>query len=88
MKVGSDPQARFKKPLSAPQQMFVVPRLLRIPDAAHYIGGTNWFVEELIRGNKIRFLTVGKYRVIDTVDLDAWIERQKSIAVCSIDVAA
>ena len=62
-------------PVSKP--FTVVPRLLRIPEAAHYIGGTNWFVEELVRENKITFLVVGKYRVIDVRDLDAWIDVEK-----------
>jgi excisionase family DNA binding protein len=47
------------------------------PEAAHYIGGTNWCVEELVRGKRIPFLVVGKYRVIDIRDLDKWIEREK-----------
>ena len=54
----------------------ISPRLLRIPQAAQYIGGTNWFVEELCRNKRITFLTVGKYRVIDVRELDRWIEAQ------------
>jgi len=55
----------------------VPPRLLRIPEAAHYIGATNWCVEELVRAGRLRFLVVGKYRVIDVRDLDDWIEVEK-----------
>jgi excisionase family DNA binding protein len=55
----------------------IQPRLLRIPEAAAYLGATNWFVEELVRANIIPFLTLGKYRVIDVLDLDAWIEQEK-----------
>ena len=66
----------------------VVPRLLRIPEAAHYIGATNWFVEELVRENKITFLVVGKYRVIDVRDLDAWIDAEKGRQVGMQAVAA
>jgi hypothetical protein len=55
----------------------VFPRLLRIPLAAQYIGGTNWFVEELCRNRQIAYLTVGKYRVIDVRELDRWIEAQQ-----------
>lgn len=57
----------------------IQPRLLRIPEAAAYLGATNWFVEELVRANSIPFLTVGKYRVIDICDLDAWIEKEKGV---------
>jgi excisionase family DNA binding protein len=55
----------------------VSPRLLRVPQAAQYLGATNWFVEELCRNKRIAFLTVGKYRVIDVRELDRWIEAQQ-----------
>jgi hypothetical protein len=57
----------------------VSPRLLRIPQAAQYIGGTNWFVEELCRNRRIAYLTVGKYRVIDVRELDRWIDVQQGV---------
>jgi excisionase family DNA binding protein len=55
-------------------------RLLRIQDAARYLGATNWFVEELVRKKQIRSLVLGKRRVIDVRDLDAWIESEKGRA--------
>ena len=55
----------------------IAPRLLRIQDAARYLSATNWFVEELIRNNQIRSLVLGKRRVLDVRDLDAWIESEK-----------
>lgn len=66
---------------SAPSQrrFTVQPRLLRIPEAAAYLGATNWFVEELVRASLIPFLIVGKYRVIDVCDLDVWIEQEKRL---------
>jgi excisionase family DNA binding protein len=63
-----------------PVKPVVSPRLLRIAQAAQYIGATNWFVEELCRKKQIPFLTVGKYRVIDIRALDRWIEAQSSAA--------
>jgi excisionase family DNA binding protein len=63
--------------LTAQSKATIAPRLLRIPQAAQYIGGTNWFVEELCRNKRIAFLTVGKYRVIDVRELDRWIEAQQ-----------
>ena len=63
-----------------PVRTSVSPRLLRIPQAAQYIGGTNWFVEELCRNRRIAYLTVGKYRVIDIRELDRWIEAQQLVA--------
>ncbi len=58
----------------------VIPRLLRIQDAARYISATNWFMEELIRTKQIRSLVLGKRRVIDVHDLDAWIASEKERA--------
>lgn len=55
----------------------IAPRLLRIPQAASYLSATTWYVEELIRGNKLPFVVVGKYRVIDVRDLDKWIDAEK-----------
>jgi excisionase family DNA binding protein len=68
----------------------LVPRLLRIQDAARYLSATTWFVETLIREKKIPSLIVGKRRVIDVLDLDAWIENEKvkSVAKSGVDVAA
>jgi excisionase family DNA binding protein len=68
----------------------LVPRLLRIQDAARYLSATTWFVETLIREKKILSLIVGKRRVIDVLDLDAWIENEKmkSVAKSGVDVAA
>ena len=65
----------------ASNQLSVVPlihpRLLGIPEAAVYISGTNWFVEELVRNNEIPAIVIGKGRRIDIRDLDAWIESEK-----------
>lgn len=67
-----------------------MPRLLRIQDAARYLSATTWFVETLIREKKIPSLIVGKRRVLDVVDLDAWIESEKakSVAKSGVNVAA
>lgn len=70
--------AKKNTPVAVPAVVSsVVPRLLRVPQAAQYLGATNWCVEELVRGGKLPFLTVGKYRVIDVRDLDEWIDAEK-----------
>jgi excisionase family DNA binding protein len=69
----------YLESISSPKRVAIQPRLLRIPEAAAYIGATNWFVEELVRANLIPFLTVGKYRVIDVCDLDSWIDEEKEL---------
>jgi hypothetical protein len=58
----------------------VAPRLLRLRDAATYLSSTTWFVEELVRTRKIRSRIIGKRRVIDIRDLDAWIDQQSGSA--------
>lgn len=70
--------------------VLIIPRLLRIQDAARYLSATTWFVETLIREKKIPSLILGKRRVLDVYDLDAWIEKQKAqlIAESRIDIAA
>ena len=60
-----------------PKSDLIIPRLLRIQDVARYLSATTWFVEELIRNKKIRFMVLGKRRVVDVSDLNDWIEEQK-----------
>jgi excisionase family DNA binding protein len=55
----------------------ITPRVLRIAEAAKYIGATNWRMETLLREKKIRSFIQGKRRVVDIKDLDAWIEAEK-----------
>lgn len=55
----------------------IIPRLLRIQDVARYLSATNWFVEELLRNGKLRFVVAGKRKVVDVKDVDEWIEAQK-----------
>lgn len=75
-------KAKKVSPVAVPQPVHerstIAPRLLRIPEAAGYLSATTWFVEELARTNKLRFVVVGKYRVIDVRDLDTWIEAEKA----------
>jgi excisionase family DNA binding protein len=49
---------------------------LRISEAAEYVSGTNWLIEELIRNGEIPFREIGRYRTLDADDLDEWIIRQ------------
>ena len=78
-----------KPPLQrTPRLLPITPRLLRIPEAAVYIGATNWFVEELIRKQKIRYLILGKIYVLDTKDLDNWIDAEKLRQSAGCGVAA
>ena len=75
---------------SASLPALIIPRLLRIQDAARYLSATTWFIETLIREKRIPSMILGKRRVLDVYDLDAWIEKQKaqSVAESRVDVAA
>lgn len=80
-------KSRLADGASQLKRFAIQPRLLRIPEAAAYLGATNWFVEELVRANAIPFLTVGKYRVIDICDLDTWIGQEKRLQWNRVDQA-
>jgi len=55
----------------------IAPRRLRIPDAAKYIAGSNWFVEEKLREGEIPFQWCGRHKVLDVRDLDEWVDRDR-----------
>src|SRR6266851_2074521 len=59
---------------SAARPVFVVPRLLRIQDAAKYLSSTTWQIETLLREKKILSFVLGKRRVVDRLELDRYVE--------------
>jgi len=58
----------------------VVPRLMRIPDAAKYRSATTWQVETLLREKVIPSFVLGKRRVVDRLELDRYVERRNALA--------
>jgi len=56
----------------------ITPRLLRIMDAAQYLSCTYTFVETLIREKRVPSIILGKRRLIDRIDLDAFVDRKKA----------
>jgi excisionase family DNA binding protein len=54
------------------------PRLLGIKDAARYLGATVWFVRSQLWAANLPYITLGKRFVIDTADLDRFIEAKKA----------
>jgi len=54
------------------------PRLLRISEAAVYLGSTCWFIRSKLWAGEIPFLRLGKRFLIDRSDLDLFIDREKS----------
>jgi excisionase family DNA binding protein len=65
---------------SASLPTFVVPRLLRIQDAAKYLSATTWQIETLLRDKAIPSFVLGKRRVIDRFELDRYVERRNAEA--------
>jgi len=59
---------------------FVVPRLLRIQDAAKYLSATTWQIETLLREKVIPSFVLGKRRVVDRLELDRYVERRNAEA--------
>jgi excisionase family DNA binding protein len=58
----------------------VVPRLLRLKQAAEYLGCTLWYIRTLIWSRRIPFLTLGKRHLIDRADLDKFVDAAREVA--------
>lgn len=65
---------------SASLPAFVVPRLLRIQDAAKYLSATTWQIEMLLKDKTIPSFVLGKRRVVDRLELDRYVERRNAEA--------
>jgi len=61
-----------------PLPALVLPRLLRIQDAAKYLSATTWQIETLLREGKIPSFILGKRRVVDRLELDRYVERRNA----------
>jgi excisionase family DNA binding protein len=64
-------------PVVNPNTDLITPRLLRIVGAATYLGCTFGWIETLIREKSVPSVILGKRRLIDIRDLDAYVERVK-----------
>ena len=73
---------------SASLPALVVPRLLRIQDAAKYLSATTWQVETLLREKTIPSFVLGKRRVIDRLELDRYVERRNAEAKAAAEKAS
>lgn len=58
--------------------VIIIPRVLKIPDAARYLSATTWFVEELLRRGQVPSFIQGKDRVVDCRELDKYVERRNA----------
>jgi len=72
---------------SASPPAFVVPRLLRIQDAAKYLSASIWQVETLLREKTIPSFALAKRRVVDRLELDQYVERRNAEAKAAAENA-
>ena len=78
----------LKQPLKVPMKQegsatlpaVIVPRLLRIPEAAKYLSATTWQIETLLRDKVIPSFILGKRRVVDRLELDRYVEGRNAEA--------
>lgn len=73
--------------LGGPLPAIVVPRLMRIQDAAKYLSATTWQVETLLREKVIPSFVLGKRRVVDRLELDRYVERRNDMARKEVSVS-
>jgi len=55
----------------------VQPRLLRVKEAAAYLGSTVWFIRSLAWSRAVPHVVFGKRILFDRADLDRYLESQK-----------
>jgi excisionase family DNA binding protein len=53
-------------------------RLYSIPEAAVYLGRTDWAIREMVWAGKIPCIRDGRRVLLDVNDMDRWIEKQKT----------
>jgi hypothetical protein len=81
---GTMPKTKLKlkrvTPFPIPQSIpvVIIPRVLKIPDAAKYLSATPWFVEQLLRSGEVPSFIQGKDRVVDCRELDKYVERRNA----------
>ena len=69
-------QKRFKKPV-VPVVAINGPRLLSLKDAAVYLGAHLWAVRQMVRNRELPYVQIGRKYLIDRLDLDRFVERNK-----------
>jgi excisionase family DNA binding protein len=69
-------QQRFKKP-PMPAVAFIGPRLMLPKSGAEYICVSVDVMRDMIKNGEIPFIRNGRRYLVDRVDLDKWIEKNK-----------
>lgn len=68
---------RIEYPLSTSSAPFK--RLFTVKEAALYLGRSVWAMRDLIWNGKIKVVRDGKRIFVDRLDLDAYVEKYKSV---------
>ena len=55
----------------------IIPRGLSIADAARYLGTTSSFIRSQIKEGNLPAVMLGKRYIVDRLDLDHFLEKQK-----------
>jgi len=58
--------------------MEVPKRIYSVKEAAEYLGRSAWTVAEMVRTGKIKYVKDGKRIFLDVLDIDRWIEGNKT----------
>jgi excisionase family DNA binding protein len=53
------------------------PRLLTLKEAAAYFASSVWYIRQMIRNRELPHIRIGRRLLLDRVDLDHYIERNK-----------
>jgi len=61
-------------PLSPTDESLVVPRGLRIVQAARYAGASTWFIRQAVWEGRLRARRCGKFVIVLRDDLDEFLE--------------
>jgi excisionase family DNA binding protein len=70
-------QERFKKAAPPTVVPFTGSRLLTLKEAAQYISHCYDFMRDMVNRGEIPYVPKGDQKLVDRLDLDKWIEKNK-----------
>jgi len=72
-------QKNMRKQQKPPHAVTITPRLLRVAEAALYLGCATWAVRTLAWERKLKPVMIGRRLLFDKLDLDAFVDAQKNL---------
>jgi excisionase family DNA binding protein len=70
---------KHKQPAQAATGVTITPRLLRVAEAALYLGCATWALRTLAWEKKLKPVMIGRRLLFDKFDLDAFVDAQKKL---------